>query len=554
MKKWKSYFLAAIAAICMLWIFPEHTPAATNEAVISVEKGTLGQGYIIEPTAVTLQSGDTVKTVTERVLEANGRSTLTTMNSTYGYYLQGISDPNRGTISIPAFVQQMITAKNLSVNVEDIKNAQYLNEFDYTPQSGWMYCVNNVYPEVGAASTKVSSGDVIRWQFTLVGQGQDLKEGDPSISASEKLNRDNLYKTMAYIHKTSELMNRSDIRAAYVSCINVLGNLTSKKSDLTDYGTLNLAAQNIGIISPVDFVVGESNTSAKVSYGTPASDITFPTSLIGQKNTISDTGINTINIWNVTWQCADYNPQKPGFYDFKPIFQLNEAKYILKTNASLPTYKVTVLKENGEEPDPVVPDPIVPDPVEPKPVTPQEPVVSGVNLSVGRKSVNIAYAKKTLNLNIRAEKGASVSVKSANKKVVSIDKKNRAVVCGTGKTEITVTASLKGKKTTVIKIPVAVTPVKQSAPVLKSAKSRQLTVSWKKDSRATGYQIMYSTDKKFKKNCKTVNIKKYKTTRCTIKKLAKNKRYYVRIRSSKKVSGGNLCGSWSTVKYIKVKK
>ena len=548
MKKWKSYFLAVIAAICMLWIFPEHTPAATNEAVISVEKGTLGQGYIIEPTAVTLQSGDTVKTVTERVLEANSRSALTTMNSTYGYYLQGISDPNRGAISIPAFVQQMITAKNLSVNVEDIKNAQYLNEFDYTPQSGWMYCVNNVYPEVGAASTKVSSGDVIRWQFTLVGQGQDLKEGDPSISASEKLNRDNLYKTMAYIHKTSELMNRSDIRAAYVSCIKVLGNLTSKKSDLTDYGTLNLAAQNIGIISPVDFVVGESNTSAKVSYGTPASDITFPTSLIGQKNTISDTGINTINIWNVTWQCADYNPQKPGFYDFKPIFQLNEAKYILKTNASLPTYKVTVLKENGEEPDPVVPDR-----VDPKPVTPQEPTVSNVNLSVGRKTVNVAYAKKTLNLNIKAEKGASVSVKSANKKVVSIDKKKRAVICGTGKTEITVTASLKGKKTTVLKIPVSITPIRQSAPALKSSKSRQMTVSWKKDTRATGYQIMYSTDKKFRKNVKTVNIKKYKTTRCTVKKLARNKRYYVRVRSYKKVSGGKLYGSWSTVKCVKVK-
>ncbi|WP_195578460.1 DUF4430 domain-containing protein [Blautia intestinalis] len=549
MKKWKSYFLAVIAAICMLWIFPEHTPAATNEAVISVEKGTLGQGYIIEPTAVTLQSGDTVKTVTERVLEANSRSALTTMNSTYGYYLQGISDPNRGAISIPAFVQQMITAKNLSVNVEDIKNAQYLNEFDYTPQSGWMYCVNNVYPEVGAASTKVSSGDVIRWQFTLVGQGQDLKGGDPSISASEKLNRDNLYKTMAYIHKTSELMNRSDIRAAYVSCINVLGNLTSKKSDLTDYGTLNLAAQNIGIISPVDFVVGESNTSAKVSYGTPASDITFPTSLIGQKNTISDTGINTINIWNVTWQCADYNPQKPGFYDFKPIFQLNEAKYILKTNASLPTYKVTVLKENGEEPDPVVPDR-----VDPKPVTPQEPTVSNVNLSVGRKTVNVAYAKKTLNLNIKAEKGASVSVKSANKKVVSIDKKKRAVICGTGKTEITVTASLKGKKTTVLKIPVSITPIRQSAPALKSSKSRQMTVSWKKDTRATGYQIMYSTDKKFRKNVKTVNIKKYKTTRCTVKKLARNKRYYVRVRSYKKVSGGKLYGSWSSTKNVKIKK
>lgn len=546
MKKWKNYFLTVIAAICMLWIFPEYTSAATNEAVISVEKGTLGQGYIIEPTAVTLQSGDTVKTVTERVLEANGRSALTRTES-YGYYIAGISDPDRGAISIPAFVQQMITAKDLKVNTNDIKEPQYLNEFDYTTQSGWMYCVNNVYPEVGAASTKVRSGDVIRWQFTMVGQGQDLKEGDPSISANEKLNRDNLYKTMAYIHKTSELMNRADIRTAYANCINVLGNLTSKKSDLKDYGTLNLAANNIGIISSVDFVNGESNTSAKVSYGTAASDITFPTSLIGQKNTIKDTG--TYSILNLTWECANYDPQKPGFYDFKPVFQLNEAQYILKTNANLPIYKVTVLKENGEEPDSVVPAP-----VDPKPVTPQEPTVSNVNLSVGRKTVKVAYAKKTLNLNIKAEKGASVSVKSANKKVVSIDKKKRAVICGTGKTEITVTASLNGKKTTVLKIPVSITPIRQSAPALKSSKSRQMTVSWKKDTRATGYQIMYSTDKKFRKNVKTVNIKKYKTTRCTVKKLARNKRYYVRVRSYKKVSGGKLYGSWSSTKNVKIKK
>lgn len=546
MKKWKNYFLTVIAAICMLWIFPEYTSAATNEAVISVEKGTLGQGYIIEPTAVTLQSGDTVKTVTERVLEANGRSALTRTES-YGYYIAGISDPDRGAVSIPAFVQQMITAKDLKVNTNDIKEPQYLNEFDYTTQSGWMYCVNNVYPEVGAASTKVRSGDVIRWQFTMVGQGQDLKEGDPSISANEKLNRDNLYKTMAYIHKTSELMNRADIRTAYANCINVLGNLTSKKSDLKDYGTLNLAANNIGIISSVDFVGGESNTSVKVSYGTPASDITFPTLLIGQKNTIKDT--NTCNIWDLTWKCADYDPQKPGFYDFKPVFQLNEAQYILKTNANLPIYKVTVLKENGEEPDSVVPAP-----VDPKPVTPQEPTVSNVNLSVGRKTVKVAYAKKTLNLNIKAEKGASVSVKSANKKVVSIDKKKRAVICGTGKTEITVTASLKGKKTTVLKIPVSITPIRQSVLALKSSKSRQMIVSWKKDTRATGYQIMYSTDKKFRKNVKTVNIKKYKTTRCTVKKLARNKRYYVRVRSYKKVSGGKLYGSWSSTKNVKIKK
>ena len=550
MKKWKGCLLAIVAAICLFWIFPEQTPAASNSVTVSVEKSTLGQGFIVEPTAVQLKSGDTAKTVTERVLNSNGIKFKASKENSVGYYLSGIEDPGRGKINPPEFLKTQIAAQDITIT-ED-KTPDYLSEYDYTKQSGWMYSVDGVFPDHAADAVSLKGGEVIRWQFTMVGQGQDLKEGDPSISANEKLNRDNLYKTMAYIHKTSELMNRADIRTAYANCINVLGNLTSKKSDLKDYGTLNLAANNIGIISSVDFVNGESNTSAKVSYGTAASDITFPTSLIGQKNTIKDTG--TCSIWDLTWKCADYDPQKPGFYDFKPVFQLNEAQYILKTNASLPTYKVTVLKENGEDPDPVVPDPIVPEPVDPKPVTPQEPTVSSVNLTVGRKTVNIAYAKKTLNLNIKAEKGASISVKSANKKVVSIDKKNRAVICGTGKTEITVTASLKGKMTTVLKIPVSITPIRQSAPALKSSKSRQMTVSWKKDTRATGYQIMYSTDKKFRKNCKTVNIKKYKTTRCTVKKLARNKRYYVRVRSCKKVSGGKLYGNWSSTKSVKIKK
>ena len=536
MKKCKKYFLTVFAAVCMLWMFPEHTPAAANEAVISVEKATIGQGYIVEPAVVTLQSGDTVKTVTERILKEKNKTLLTKDNSTYGYYVAGIEDPNRAAPAIPNFVKNMITAGNLTVAEQDTKEPQYLNEFDYTRQSGWMYCVNGVYPEVGAASTKVNAGDVIRWQFTLV-QGNDLKSGNPEISAAEKLDRDRLYKTMAYIQKTGELMNRSDISSAYTACTKVLGNLDSRKSDLTaaNYGTLNLAAQSIGIISEVNFKDGDSS-SVKVAYGTETSDIAFPEALNAQKNTISST--SEYSIWDVTWQCAEYDPKKPGIYNFTPSFQLNESQYVLKSNINLPVYKVTVLKENGEEPDPIV--------------TPK-PVVKNVSLSIGRKSVNVAYAKKTFNLNIKAEKGAAVSVRSGNAKVAAIDGNKRVVLKGTGKTEITVTASMKGKKTVTVKIPVSVAPVKQSAPVLKSAKSRQLTVSWKKDSRATGYQIMYARDKKFKKNCKTVNSKNYKTTRCTIKKLAKNKRYYVRVRSYKKVSGGNLYGSWSTVKYVKVK-
>ena len=60
---------------------------------------------MIEPTVVTLQSGDTVKTVTERVLEANSRSALTRTEG-YGYYIAGISDPGQGRDFNSCIVQQ----------------------------------------------------------------------------------------------------------------------------------------------------------------------------------------------------------------------------------------------------------------------------------------------------------------------------------------------------------------------------------------------------------------------------------------------------------------
>ncbi len=49
-----------------------------------------------------------------------------------------------------------------------------------------------------------------------------------------------------------------------------------------------------------------------------------------------------------------------------------------------------------------------------------------------------------------------------------------------------------------------------------------------------GYEIQYSTDKRFKKDVKVITIKKAKTTKKTINKLQSKKKYYVRIRTFKK--------------------
>lgn len=82
-----------------------------------------------------------------------------------------------------------------------------------------------------------------------------------------------------------------------------------------------------------------------------------------------------------------------------------------------------------------------------------------------------------------------------------------------------------------------------------NAGKKQFKVTWKKVSGVTGYQIQYSTDKKFKKGNKTVKIKGAKKTSATVKKLKSKKKYYVRIRTYK----GNKYSSWSKVKTVKVK-
>ncbi len=86
----------------------------------------------------------------------------------------------------------------------------------------------------------------------------------------------------------------------------------------------------------------------------------------------------------------------------------------------------------------------------------------------------------------------------------------------------------------------------------KGAKSA-ISVEWKKVSGVKGYQIQVATDKKFKKNKKTVTIKKQKTTKTTVKKLKAKKKYYVRVRTYKIVNGKKVYSSWSKVKSVKTK-
>ena len=95
-------------------------------------------------------------------------------------------------------------------------------------------------------------------------------------------------------------------------------------------------------------------------------------------------------------------------------------------------------------------------------------------------------------------------------------------------------------------------PNKTSVKKLK-AKKGSVELTWSKTKGVKGYEIQLATDKKFKKNKKTVTIKKQKTTKTSVKKLKAKKKYYVRIRTYKTVNGKKVYSSWSKVKSVKTK-
>lgn len=93
------------------------------------------------------------------------------------------------------------------------------------------------------------------------------------------------------------------------------------------------------------------------------------------------------------------------------------------------------------------------------------------------------------------------------------------------------------------------TPAKVKLTSLTALKGHKIKAKWNKCSTsATGYQIYWAKDKKFKKVVAktTIRGRRYKTY--TGKNFTKGRKYYVRIRAYKKVGGKTYYGAWSNIK------
>lgn len=168
-----------------------------------------------------------------------------------------------------------------------------------------------------------------------------------------------------------------------------------------------------------------------------------------------------------------------------------------------------------------------------------------------KKSVAKTYGAKAFSLGTKLTSGkGKLSYQTSNAKVANVDSKGKITIKGTGVAVITITCpETKNYNAYTVTTTIKVKPKQQSASV--KARGSKMTITWKKDSKASGYQVQYASNKTFKKNCKTITINNKSKTSQTISKLKSKTTYYVRVRAYKSatVNGKKtkVTGAWSKV-------
>ncbi|MDD6614587.1 MAG: fibronectin type III domain-containing protein [Lachnospiraceae bacterium] len=159
------------------------------------------------------------------------------------------------------------------------------------------------------------------------------------------------------------------------------------------------------------------------------------------------------------------------------------------------------------------------------------------------------YGSSSFSLGASAK--GKLTYSSSKNGVAVVSSNGKVTVRGCGTTTITIKAAATSNyKAASRKVKITVKPKVQSIKV-NALGSRRAKISWKKDVKASGYQIQYSLSKKFSSGV-TTKVEKSKTS-LTVTKLRSNKRYYFRMRAYAKSGNTTLYSDWSPVEYVTIK-
>ncbi len=244
-----------------------------NAIVMDVERFTIGQGFHREPVWVPFEEGDNAATLVKKIIgEENfiGEET----------YMRGIVGADLGVeaLSVPEYITKMSGGSYTTEKVKDDwmgNDERELSEFVYGQQSGWCYTVNNEKVGYGIAAYKPKAGDVVRFQYTLYGYGQDLTglkyDGSKVADIS---NKDVLVKAMADANAAFEAGESSEaLRTAYDEAKVMIADAVKPQVEINQMAEkLNGLLEQAGQVSEINTIIGKLNTAMVADKATPGYD------------------------------------------------------------------------------------------------------------------------------------------------------------------------------------------------------------------------------------------------------------------------------------------
>ena len=274
---WKRLTASMLAAGMMLWT--PFTASAGGEAaepigkiVLSGEVFTLGQGYFYEPAKVDFYEGESCADILKRAF-ADANLEIQYSGEGSSFYLTGVKDADKGFVCLPGYMETYLSENDVEL---ESNTDEWLEAFDYTSMSGWMYTVNNEMPNVGMGNYYPESGDVMRLHFTTYGYGADIGFGWGS-SADEMADKDEITRLLAELtdgdlKKTATGDTLASLFPSAVTVADVVSALEDADMDTNTPGWLTGSVSDGVTQENVDAVVAELRTSLERSPEEPDLD------------------------------------------------------------------------------------------------------------------------------------------------------------------------------------------------------------------------------------------------------------------------------------------
>ncbi len=558
----------------------------TVTVAVSMEKFTLGQGYIIEPTLVTIPAKQLCsKTITDLIKKQfpnMAQPWRMTGTVDTGFYLASVYQNEEGIINIPDYIRKAPGIKG-GVSTTKRGDPNWLGEFDYSSDSGWMYAINSSFPGVGASGATLENGDVMRWQFTLVGYGSDLN-ADNSEWGTKPLkilaNKDSLTYRVAEINS----MNMADKQAylktyqkAYDKAYKVLTTIDSSQSEVNEAlaalkkdSSAEAAVESSAIVNIIAKTDNEGKAKASVTSTTVVETLKKAMQTINDKPTPGATNIIPVVELNIKPDKLAKELltiiDKEGF---EKIADSNKAVLRIVTNNGTielnnDSIKEIVKQAEGKK----ITISILKDKA-----TDKQQKLLGDNVYL--TNVSVMSADKEIhsfgNGNVTLYLPENIHLKEKNVAVFYINDKDMIEKLKSEKVKIgennyykvyTNHFSAYGiaeesyideaiKKQGEEKNVKIIKGVKNTKITFKSIKSKKgnITLKWKKTKgyKMDGYQVYKSVGKarNFKEVWKTKKLK-YKNS----KDIKNNRKYYYKVRGFRNIDGKLYYSKWSKPKYV----